>query len=148
MDLIDKMIKIKLIGLCLLLSASAFTQNLDQKKQQLDELNKKINEESKLIQEVEQKTQSTKEDISSTKSKKSKAEKKITQLKKSESSAKSKLDITMSKLDLANQGLNDLHNLCELEFNKLCLAHYLSIIYPEKKMDTKLFSTIIQQTTA
>ncbi|MCK5052388.1 MAG: peptidoglycan DD-metalloendopeptidase family protein [Candidatus Cloacimonetes bacterium] len=142
------MLKIKLIGLCLLLSASAFAQNLDQKKQQLDELNKKIDEESKLIQEVEQKTQSTKEDISSTKSKKSKAEAKIKRLKKSESTAKSKLDVTMNKLDLTNQELGDLHDLCELEFNKLCLAHYLSIIYPEKKMDTKLLSSIIQQTTA
>lgn len=142
------MLKIKLIGLCLLLSAFAFAQNLDKKKQQLDELNKQIEEESKLIKEVEQKTQNTKEDISSTKSKKNKAEKKISQLKKSESSAKDKLDVTMSKLDLANRGLNDLHSLCELEFNKLCLAHYLSMIYPEKKMDTKLLSSIIQQTTA
>ncbi len=148
MDVIGKMLKIKLIGLCFMLVASTFAQNLDQKKQQLDELNKKIDEESKLIQEVEQKTQNTKEDISSTKAKKSKAEKKITRLKKSESSAKSKLDITMSELDLANQELGDLHNLCELEFNKLCLAHYLSKIYPEKKMDTKLLSSIIQQTTA
>ncbi len=142
------MLKIKLIGLCLLLSAFAFAQNLDEKKQQLDELNKQIDEESKLIKEVEQKTQNTQKDISSTKSKKSKAEKKIKQLKKSESTAKGELDITMNELDLANQELSDLHNLCELEFNKLCLAHYLSIIYPPKKMDTKLLSSIIQQTTA
>ena len=148
MGLIGKMLKIKLIGLCLLLSVLSFAQNLDEKKNQLDELNKKIDEESKLIEEVEQKTQSTKKDISSTKSKKSKAEKKIKQLKKSENTAKSKLDVTMNKLDLANQELSDLHNLCELEFNKLCLAHYLSMIYPEKKMDTKLLSSIIQQTSA
>ena len=56
MDLIGKMLKIKLIGLCLLLSVFVFAQNLDEKKSQLDELNKKIDEESKLIQEVEQKT--------------------------------------------------------------------------------------------
>jgi len=142
------MLKTKLIGLCLLLSVFIFAQNLDQKKIQLDELNKKIDEESKLIQEVEQKTQNTKEDISSTKSKKTEAEKKISQLKKSEGTAKNKLDITMSELDLANRELSDLHSLCELEFNKLCLAHYLSMIYPEKKMDTKLLSSIIQQTTA
>jgi len=142
------MLKIKLIGLCLLMSVFIFAQNLDEKKSQLNELNKKIEEESKLIQEVEQKTQSTKEDISSTKSKKSKAEKKIKQLKKSESGAKSKLDVTMGKLDLTNQELSELHDLCELEFNKLCIAHYLSMIYPEKKMDTKLLSSIIQQTTA
>ncbi|MDP8202198.1 MAG: peptidoglycan DD-metalloendopeptidase family protein [Candidatus Tenebribacter burtonii] len=144
----NKMLKIKLIGLCLLLSTFTFAQNLDQKKQQLDDLNKKIDEENKLIQEVEQKTQNTKEDISSTKSKKSKAEKKIKSLKKSESTAKGKLDVTMNKLDLANKNLIDLHNLCELEFNKLCLAHYLSKIYPEKKVDTQLLSSIIQQTTA
>lgn len=144
----NKMLKIKLIGLCLLLSAFVFAQNLDQKKQQLDELNKKIDEESKLIKEVEQKTQSTKDDINSTKSKKSKTEKKIKQLKKSENTAKGKLDATMSNLDLKNQELSELHDLCELEFNKLCLAHYLSMIYPEKKMDTKLLSSIIQQTTA
>ncbi|MDA3813237.1 MAG: peptidoglycan DD-metalloendopeptidase family protein [Candidatus Cloacimonetes bacterium] len=142
------MLKIKLIGLCLLLSVFTFAQNLDEKKIQLDELNKKIDEESKLIEEVEQKTKNTKEDINSTKSKKNKAEKKINQLKKSESSAKGKLDETMNKLDLANRELSDLHNLCELEFNKLCLAHYLSMIYPEKRMDTKLLSSIIQQTTA
>ena len=144
----NKMLKVKLIGLCLLLGAFILAQNLDEKKSQLDELNKKIDEESKLIKEVEQKTQNTKEDISSTKSKKSKAEKKISQLKKSESNAKSKLDVTMSELDLANQKLSDLHDLCELEFNKLCLVHYLSMIYPERKMDTKLLSSIIQQTTA
>ena len=147
MGLIGKMLKIKLIGLCLLLSVFVFAQNLDEKKSQLDELKKKIDEESKLIEEVEQKTQSTKKDISLTKSKKTKAEKKIKQLKKSESTAKGKLDVTMNKLELANQELSELHNLCELEFNKLCLAHYLSMIYPEKKMDTKLLSSIIQQTT-
>jgi len=54
----------------------------------------------------------------------------------------------MNELDLTNQELSELHDLCELEFNKLCLAHYLSTIYPEKKMDTRLLSSFIQQTTA
>ena len=113
----------------------------------MDELNKKIEEENKLIEEVEQKKQNTKEDLNSTKTKKNKAEKKIKSLKKSESNAKSKLDVTMHELDLTNKELSELHDLCELEFNKLCLAHYLSTIYPEKKMDTKLLSSFIQQTT-
>ena len=131
----NKMLKIKLISLCFLLSVFTFAQNLDEKKNQLEELNKKIDEESRLIQEVEQKKQDTQEDLSSTESKKNDAEKKISQLKKTEGSAKDELDITMNKLDLANRELSDLHDLCELEFNKLCLAHYLSMIYPEKKMD-------------
>lgn len=142
------MLKIKLVGICLLLSNLIFAQNLDQKKQQLDELNKKIEEESKLIEEVESKTQNTKQDLNSTKSKKNKAEKKIKNLKKSESKAKKVLDVTMNDLDLTNQELNELHDLCELEFNKLCLAHYLSNIYPEKQMDAKLLSYFIQQTAA
>jgi len=127
------MLKIKLISLLLIIGTLIFAQNLDQKKQQLDDLNKKIDEESKLIEEVEHKTQSTKKDLSSTKSKKNKTEKKIKQLKKSEKNAKSSLDLTLDELDLANQELGDLHNLCELEFNKLCMAHYISKIYPEKK---------------
>ncbi|MBT5419687.1 MAG: peptidoglycan DD-metalloendopeptidase family protein [Candidatus Cloacimonetes bacterium] len=142
------MLKIKLIGLLLLASTLIFAQNLDQKKQQLDELNKKIDEEGKLIKEVEHKAQNTKEDLSSTKSKKNKAEKKIKQIKKSEKTAKSSLDLTLNELDLANQELGDLHKLCELEFNKLCMAHFLSKIYPEKKMDTRLLSSIILQTTS
>jgi len=130
-----------------LLSIILFAQNLDEKKQQLDKLNKKIEEESKLIEEVEHKTQNTKEDLNSTKTKKSKAEKKIKSLKKSVGKAKKKLDVTMNELDLTNKELSELHDLCELEFNKLCLAHYLSKLYPEKKMDTKLLSSFIQQTT-
>jgi len=51
------MLKIKLVGLCLLMSIVLFAQNLDEKKQQLDKLNKKIEEENKLIEEVERKTQ-------------------------------------------------------------------------------------------
>ena len=142
------MLKLNLISLLLLMSTMIFAQNLVQKKQQLGELNKKIDEENKLIEEVEHKAESTKEDLNLTKSKKNKAEKKIKQIQKSEKTAKNHLDLTLNELDFANQELGDLHNLCELEFNKLCMAHYLSKIYPEKKMDTRLLSSIIQQTTA
>jgi septal ring factor EnvC (AmiA/AmiB activator) len=145
--LVVKMNKIRFIGLYLLLSVFLFGQNLEEKKHQLEKLNKQIDKESELIQKVEQKTKSTQKDINSNEFKKTKAEKKISQLKNSESSAKKELDLTMNELELTNKGLDDLHKLCELEFNKLCMAHYLSIIYPEKKMDTKLLSSIIQQTT-
>lgn len=148
MDMIGKMKKINLVGLILLFGIAIYAQNLEQKKQQLDDLNQQIVEEDKLIQEVEKKKKSTQKDIYSTKSKKDKAEIKIKQLLKSESSAKNKLDSIINELDLTNHELSELHNLCELEFNKLCLAHYLSMIYPERKMDTTLLSSIIKQTAA
>lgn len=138
--------KFKLVGLLILANTLIFSQNLDQKKQQLEDLNKEIDQESLRIKEVEEKTQNTQLDIDNTRSKKSRADEKIKQLDMSKQSAKIELDITMNKLDLTNSELADLHKLCELEFNKLCLAHYLTTIYPERKVDATLLSTLIRQT--
>ena len=138
--------KVVFIILFFLISSIAFSQSLDEKKKKLDELQEQISKEQEHIQQVEEQKKRSENDLSSTKKKKIESEQKIKKLKRSEKKVKEKLDTAISNLQSTSSYLENLHALCQDEFNKLFLAHYRGVLFSEKKNDAHLLASLIRQT--
>ncbi len=138
--------KVVFIILIFSISCLIFSQNLGEKKKKLEDLQDQISREQEHIQQVEQQKKKSESDLSSTKKKKLQSEQKIKKLKKSEKKVKKELDTTIGNLKSTSSYLENLHALCQDEFNKLLFAHYRGVLFSEKKTDTYLLASLIRQT--
>ncbi len=138
--------KVVFIILIFLISSIVFSQSLDEKKKKLDELQEQISKEQEHIQQVEQQKKKSESDLSTTKKKKQQSEQEIKKLKKSEKKVKKTLDTAIGNLKSTSSYLENLHALCQDEFNKLLFAHYQGVLFSEKKSDTHLLASLIRQT--
>ncbi|MCK4695963.1 MAG: hypothetical protein KAT74_09380, partial [Candidatus Cloacimonetes bacterium] len=120
-----------LAGFVLFLSTFLLSQDLNEKKKHLEDLKDEISKQEELIRETERKKQETENDLKSKQKKKIAADSKIKQLSLSEVTAKEKLNETISKLKVATTRLEKLNLLCELEFSKLFISHYTSVLNSE-----------------
>jgi murein DD-endopeptidase MepM/ murein hydrolase activator NlpD len=135
-----------LAGFVLFLSTFLLSQDLNEKKKHLEDLKDEISKQEELIRKTERKKQETENDLKSKQKKKIAADSKIKKLFLSEVTAKEKLNETISKLKVATTKLEKLNLLCELEFSKLFISHYTSVLNSDNKINCQILASLIKDT--
>ncbi len=140
-----------IISLIFIISSA---QNLDEKKEHLEELKDQIETQTEIIKKTEQDKIKTEKDRDKFEDKKKDADSKIKKLQNTQNEAKREVERNKTDLNITGEKLSQNKTkseifdfLCELEFNKLYEAHFKGMISPEYEIDSKLFSSLILQTT-